>query len=145
MAASIADIQPLVLKDVELILDLDGEGATDPGTDFRKHVNGVMFTPSASSITWTGLGKNSHTDVSTATWVCQLDYVQDWDSATSLSGFLFDNEGKSVTVTFRPRSGVGPSFKSVVTITPGAIGGQVNAYAPASVQLGCTKPERVAA
>lgn len=136
---SVLTVQPLILKDVELLI---GEGTPD---DFRKHVNGVTFTPSSSTVSWTGMGQNTHTDVTEATWVCALDYVQDWDSPTSLSGFLYDHAGETLPVTFRPRSGVGPSFTANVAIAHGAIGGQVNAYAGTSVQLGSDKPVRVPA
>jgi len=109
-------------------------------------VDQVIFTPSSSSQTWTGLGQNTHTDVSTATWTLGLRYAQDWASATSLSRYLFDNEGDTVSMTFRPKSGAGPSFTAQVVITPGAIGGDVNAYATASVTLGVNgKPQLVPA
>lgn len=137
---AVLDVQPLVLKDIELILG----GPT--GDDFRKHASGVTFTPSSSSITWTGLGQNSHTDVATATWAASIDYVQDWDSANSLSRYLYEHEGETVPATFRPRSGVGPSFEVDLVITPGAIGGQVNSFATTTVTLGCAaKPELVPA
>lgn len=130
---TIHDVKPLVLKDVLLTL---GSG-TD---DFRKHVSGVTYTPSTSTMSWTGLGGNTHTDLSTATWTLGLDYVQDWDSAESLSQFLLEHQGETMAATFQPIAGTGPSFTSDVTITPGAIGGQVNAYATTSVQLGTTAP-----
>jgi len=120
-------VTPLVLKNVTLTIGTDG---------YEKHVDAVTFTPSASSITWTGLGANTHTDMSTATWVLTLNYAQDWDTVNSLSAYLFASEGLTKSVSFRPRSGVGPSFTAEVVITPGAIGGAVNAYATASVTLG---------
>lgn len=129
-------VAPLVLKDVILEIGTD---------DYRKHVDQVTFTPSASSVTWTGLGANTHTDVSTATWVLTLNYVQDWDTANSLSRYLFDNEGETVEVSFSPKSGSGPAFTANVVITPGAIGGSVNAYATTSVTLGSDKPVLVPA
>lgn len=133
------DVQPLVLKDVELTL---GSGTPD---DFRKHVSGVTYTPSTPTQTWTGLGRNTHTDVGAPTWTLGLDYVQDWSSEDSLSRYLFEHQGETVEATFRPISGEGPAFKSNVTITPGAIGGQVNAYATTSVQLGTDAPVLVPA
>lgn len=126
-------VTPLVLKDVELILEAAGD-------DFRKHVSGVTFTPSSAQQTWTGLGRNTHTDSGSPTWVLQLDYVQDWTSADSLSLFLYEHEGDTIPATFRPISGAGPSFTANVTVIPGAIGGQVNAYATTSVTLGSDRP-----
>jgi hypothetical protein len=126
-------VTPLVLKDVELILEAAGD-------DFRKHVSGVTFTPSSSQQTWTGLGLNTHTDSGIPTWVLQLDYVQDWTSTDSLALFLYEHEGDTIPATFRPISGTGPSFTANVTIIPGAIGGQVGAYAATSVTLGSDRP-----
>jgi hypothetical protein len=127
-------VQPLVLKDVILTI-----GATTPD-DFRKHVSGVTYTPTSPQNTWTGLGLNTHTDAGTPTWVVQLDYVQDWTSTSSLSRYLFEHVGETVPMTFGPTDGVGPTFTSNVTIVPGAIGGQVNAYATTTVSLGTDTP-----
>lgn len=134
------NVAPLVLKDVMLEL-----GTGVDADDFRKHVSGVTYTPTAPTQSWTGLGGNSHTDVGAATWTLNLDYVQDWTSTESLSRFLFEHQGETLPARFRPISGEGPSFTSNVTITPGAIGGQVNAYATTSVQLGTDAPVLVAA
>lgn len=134
----IIEVKPLVLKDVELIIGTD---------DYRKHVDQVTFTPTSSQVSWTGLGQNTHTDASTATWVCNLNYAQDWETPDSLSRLLHEREGETIEdVTFRPRSGSGPSFLADLVITPGAIGGSVSAFATASVTLGCNgKPQLVEA
>lgn len=134
---SIVPVTPLLLKDVEATIGTD---------DYRRHLSQVEFTPSSSTTSWTGLGLNTHTDSSTATWALTLKYAQDWDDPDSLSRYLYDHEGETVAMTFRPRSGIGPSFTAQVVITPGAIGGSVNAYAETSVTLGCNgKPVLVPA
>jgi len=120
-------VTPLVLKNVTLTIGTDG---------YEKHVDAVTFTPSASSVTWTGLANNTFTDVSTATWVLTLNYAQDWTTVNSLSAYLFANEGLTKAVVFKPTNGSGPSFTADVVVTPGAIGGAVNAYSTASVTLG---------
>ena len=141
MPASTIDVNPLVLKDVLLQF-----GEPDTALDFKKHVDQVSFNPTSNQMTWTGLGSNTHSDVTTATWVVALNYVQDWETPNSLSRYLYENEGEEVPVVFKPRSGTGPSFKGTVVITPGAIGGSVNAFATTSVTLGLkAKPELVAA
>jgi len=129
-------VSPFVLKDVTLTLGTDS---------YEKHVSEVRFTPSASTISWTGLGGNTVTDVATATWTATLGYVQDWETVDSLSQYLLANEGESVEATFKPKSGSGPSFTATLTVTPGAIGGAVNAYATTQVTLGSTKPVLVPA
>lgn len=124
-------VDPLVLKDVDLTI---GEGTPD---QFQKHVSGVVMTPSYSPITWNGLHPDaSFTDPGSGSWACTLRYVQDWETANSLSAYLFNHEGETVPMTFRPRSGTGPTFEADVTIIPGAIGGDVNAYSTAEVTLG---------
>lgn len=130
---AVLEPKPLVLKDVELLI-----GDTTPD-DFKKFVSQVEFTPSTSSTSWTGLGANTHTDTSTATWTCTLRYVQDWESTKSLSRYLYDNEGKTVTVKFKPKAGTAvgtPVWTAQIVISPGAVGGQVNAFAETSVTLG---------
>ena len=135
--AIIAKPTPLVMKDVTLSLGAD---------DYAAHASAVVFTPSSSTVTWQGLSPEaSFTDVTSATWTCALTYAQDWTAANSLARYLFDNEGDSVAVTFRPRNGIGPSFTATVTITPGAIGGTVGAVSEATVTLGCDRPVLVPA
>lgn len=124
------DVKPLVMKDVDLTFEAAGD-------DYRKHCSGVVFTPTANAVTWTGLGENTHTDQSTATWAVAITYVQDWESADSLSRFLYEHEGERVPMTFRPKSGAGASFTADVFVTPGAIGGPVNAFAETTATLGC--------
>lgn len=129
----VIEVQPLVLKDVILTI---GEA----GSDYRKHADGVTFTPASAQQTWTGLGLNTHTDSSAATWTAVISYVQDWDSADSLSRYFYENEGKTVPMTFQPKSGSGASFTANVSITAGAIGGAVNTFGTTSVTLGSDKP-----
>ncbi len=126
-------VKPLVLKDVLLVIESD---------NYEKHVSGVTFTPSSSQIEWHGLTPDSSfTDVSSATWTVTLNYVQDWETADSLSEYLFENEGQTVSMTFTPVKGASKkTFTADVSITPGAIGGEVNQYATTSVTLGSTKP-----
>lgn len=136
---STIDVKPLVMKDVDLII------GGETGDNYKKHIDGCTYTPASSVATWTGAGGNTHTDSSTATWTLALSYVQDWDTPDSLCAFLLEHEGETVAVTFTPRSGAGPSFTSDVTITPGAIGGQVNQFATTTTTLGSTKPQLVPA
>ena len=123
----VIDVNPLILKSVVATIGTD---------DYAKHLDQVTFTPASSQVAWTGLGGNSHTDASLATWTVQLNYVQDWETEDSLSRYLFEHEGETVPMVFTPKNG-GPSFSAEVVITPGAIGGTVNAFATTSVTLGC--------
>lgn len=129
-------LDPLVLKDTILTI----------GTDtYEKHVESVTFEPTASTMSFVGLGGNTHTDTGIATWVCTLGYAQDWETANSLSQYLLANEGDAVAAVFKPRTGTGPTFTATLSITPGPVGGMVNAYSKGQVSLGSTKPVLVPA
>ena len=120
-------VNPIVLRDVLLKIAAD---------DYEKHVSGVTMTPSTGSVSWTGLAPDDTFTFPTATtWAVQLDYAQDWETANSLSRYLFDHEGETVTLLFEPVKG-GLGWQVEAVIVPGSIGGQVNAVATATVTLG---------
>lgn len=127
-------VSPIVLTDVLLTVGAD---------NYQAHVSQVEFTPTSSNVTWKGLTPAANfTFGTTATWTVTLAYAQDWETADSLSGYLFDNEGETVSVVFAPKNG-GQAFEADVIITPGAIGGTVDTVAVATVTLGVKgKPTR---
>jgi hypothetical protein len=132
---------PIVLNDVVLTVAAD---------NYEAHVSKVEFVPSASMVKWKGLTPASVFNFTTlADWVLNLEYAQDWATAASLSQYLFDNEGTSKVVTFKPKkpsTGTAPTWTATVLITPGAIGGAVDSVATASVSLGVQgKPVRTVA
>ena len=103
---------------------------------YEAAVTSATLTPSASIQTVTGLKAGAvFSDSTAATWTLDLTFMQDWASATSLGRYLFTNEGATVAAHIKPQIGkIG--FDVNVIITPGAIGGAVNAYALATVSLG---------
>lgn len=130
---STIEVKPLVLKDVLLKIAAD---------NYEKHVSGVMWVPSSPTASWQGLvPAASFTDTGTATYQLTLNYVQDWETDDSLAQYLHEHEGQTVEMVFTPVKGTGKkTFTADVTIVPGQIGGEVNAYATTSVTLGSTKP-----
>lgn len=121
-------VTPIVLKDC--ILDIEAD-------DYAAAVSAATLTPSASTVVFKGLKPGAvFTDVTEASWTLQITYAQDWASADSLSRYLFDNEGLVKDAILKPQSGAGPSFEVEIVITPGAIGGQVDQTATATVTLG---------
>lgn len=121
-------VKPFVLKDTLFQVAAD---------NYEAHCSQIEFAPSAQMQTWQGLTPSSqHTDVGMATWVGNLALAQDWETPNSLSRYLFDHEGETITAIFKPRSGVGISWTVQLIITPGAIGGTVNAFATSTVTLG---------
>lgn len=128
-------VAPIILRDV--LLTIGGIGGVASATaDFEKHVSQVEFTPSAAVQTWKGLTPAAvFSKGTTATWTCTLAYAQDWETTDSLSQFLHDQEGEEVSCTFEPVKG-GATWAATLLITPGAVGGTVDAFAVATVTLG---------
>jgi len=123
-------VVPIIMNDVVLTIGAD---------NYEAHVSKVTFTPSASIVKWKNLTPTgTYNFPTTADWVVDLDYAQDWATTNSLSQYLFDNEGLSKVMVFKPKKPVstGPTWTATVYITPGAIGGEVDTVAVASVQLG---------
>jgi len=76
-----------------------------------------------------------YSNIGTATWVADLTFAQDWNTADSLSAYLFENEGEEVTLTFEPINGVSGTWTATVIVAPGAVGGAVDSFAEATVSL----------
>lgn len=125
-------INPFVMRDCIFQVGSD---------NYEAHVSQVEFAPSSSVVRFKGLTPTSnHARGTTADWVANLTYAQDWNTADSLSEYLHEHEGESIDVTFQPVNG-GRPITATLIVTPGAIGGSVDAIATASVSLGSTKPE----
>ena len=123
---AIINIQPLFMKDVVFSVGTDS---------YEKHVSSVMFTPATTSVSWKGLEPSAtYTNVGTATWNVDISFAQDWETANSLSAYLFDNQGETKTVVFEPVNG-GQGFTADIIIVAGAIGGAVDSYAETTVSL----------
>lgn len=121
-------VAPIVLKDVTLKIGND---------NYEAHVSQVEFVPTASVVNWKGLSPSAVFAFPTsATWVCNLSYAQDWVTPNSLSRYLYDHEGEVIEgCTFEPQAG-GPGWQADLLITPGAIGGTVDSVAVGTVSLG---------
>jgi hypothetical protein len=120
-------IDPIILTDVKLTLGTN---------DYEAHVSKVEFAPTASVVVWKGLTPTStHSFPTRATWVCNLDFAQDWETVNSLSQYLFENEGDQVVATFEPVDG-GAGFTANLLLTPGSIGGTVDQVPTSTVSLG---------
>lgn len=131
--------EPFVLEDAELVIDVD---------DYAAAVSAVAITPQTSTKTFKGLKKTAKfTKQIVDSWLCTLTLAQDWENATSLANYLFDeaNEGVTKTATFRPIAG-GVGFTVNLVIVPSQIGGAGGDYTTAEVTLGVEgRPEKVAA
>lgn len=126
-------VKPFVLRDCTLSIK---DGATAVG-EYEAHVSKVEFTPNTPVQAWKGLTPSSvHQDVGATEWMCNIDNAQDWETANSLSQYMFANPGKKVTAEFTPKRGTGAKkLTATITLLPGLIGGGVGAFAVASVSL----------
>lgn len=124
-------VVPIILNDVILTIAAD---------NYEAHVSKVQFDPTTSIVKWKGLTPTSVFNFPTSSdWTLSLDYAQDWATTSSLSQYLFTNEGTTKVITFKPKkpaTGTAPTWTATVIITPGAIGGSVDSVAAASVTLG---------
>jgi len=121
-------VAPFVLKDTVFTV-----GGTD---QFEAHCSQIEFAPSTSTLQWQGLTPSaSFTDSSSPSWSATLSVAQDWTTPGSLSQYLFQHQGETIDVTFVTNDGAGTWAASLI-IAPGSVGGQVNAYAVQTVNLG---------
>lgn len=103
--------------------------------DFEAEVSGVRLTPTNTTATWKGLkAGSSFTKGGLATWAAGINFGQDHELATSLSTFLFENEGKEYPFTIEPIDG-GTGFSGTLIAQAGEIGGDVDTFGVASVTL----------
>lgn len=104
-------------------------------TDYAAEISGARLVPTSSSATWKGLKAGStFTKAGLATWALTLDLGQDHETATSLSTYLFANEGSSIAFTLEPLGG-GTAFAGTIIVQASEIGGAVDQFGTATVSL----------
>lgn len=124
--------RPLFMKDVLFQVST---------TDYAAQLSSVLFESSSDQVDWSGLKPDSKfTESTPPTYTATLKYAQDWEEAASFSRWLYDQNGQTVAVTFKPKSASGPSFTANLSIVSGPIGGDVDTFAESSVTLGSDKP-----
>lgn len=115
-------------------------------TDYAAEISGARLVPTSSTATWKGLKKGStFTAAGLATWMLTVNLGQDHETATSLSNYLFDNEGETVTFTLEPMNG-GTGFSGEIIVQAAEIGADVDTFGTASVSMPVKgKPDRTLA
>lgn len=109
-----------------------GAGETN---DFAAEISGAQLVPTSSSATWKGLKKGSvFTAAGLATWALTVNLGQDHELSTSLSNYLYDNEGETVPFTLQPIAG-GTGFAGEIVIQAATIGADVDTFGTASVTM----------
>ncbi|WP_298038326.1 hypothetical protein [uncultured Microbacterium sp.] len=119
---------PLYMTESKLTL---GDGAND----FAAEISGATLVPSSSSATWKGLKPGSvFTGGGLATWVLTVNVGQDHELSTSLSNYLYDNEGETVPFSLEPIAG-GTGFSGSLVVQAATIGAEVDSFGTASVTM----------
>lgn len=139
--------KPFLIKDPVLIIGEEGDTEVDPATDpdYALALDTAEIVPSSSVQTWSGFQGASFTDSTDPTWALKLAGTQDWESAGSLCGLLYDHAGETRPYLLRSRVG-GPGFKGQLILSATGALGAKNAPAKFDVTCGLTgKPVRVVA
>jgi hypothetical protein len=127
---AIINVTPFVMKNAVITFVAD---------DYSKAVSSATLTPSGGITTFKGLKTDAvYTFAQNVTWTLDLEYAQDWSTATSLSRYLFANQGQNVacTVNVNDVASGETSWAMTVSITAGAVGGAIDSVAVATVSLG---------
>lgn len=135
MPDAVIEVRPFIMRNAVISFDTD---------DFAKAVSTATLTPSSGTTDFKGLKPTAvFTFPQATTWTLELTYAQDWSAATSLSRFLFDHAGETLPFTLNPDDTTGMSpgvgsttWSGTVAIAPGAVGGDVDSVAVATVSLG---------
>lgn len=122
---------PIYMKDVNLFL---GEEAL--GDDFKCQTRSITLTPEANTTRIKTLcPTGSYANVDQAEWTLEIGYLVGTDTTQdNLGDWLLEHEGEKVEFFVALQSG-GPGYTGVVTVTPGAIGGEQGNFSEQTVQL----------
>lgn len=114
------------------------------GTDYAGELSSIRFVTNSSQQEFRGLTPDAvYTASTTPTYVAEVGYAQDWETAGSFSNLLYDQAGETVAVTFKPKGSGTVSWTANLLLVPGDIGGDTNTFAESSVTLGSDKPVKV--
>lgn len=125
--------RPIYMADVDIIL---GDEAL--GTNFKCQARSVTLTPEVNTTrikTLCPTGQFSNVD--DPEWTLEIGYlygVDDADPEQGLADYLLANSREKVDFFFAPEAG-GAGYTGIVTLIPGAIGGEQGNFAEQSVQL----------
>lgn len=136
-APTVVDVKPVYLDNSSLIMK---------SLDYAAAASKISCEPQTATATFRGMKRNARfTHTSVESWVLNIDFAQDFETAGSFSTVLHDNQGKTETIQFAPVEG-GQLWEVEVQLVPGGIGGQVGAHATSSISLGVQgEPRKVTA
>ncbi|MEN0103331.1 MAG: hypothetical protein AAGC90_10430, partial [Curtobacterium sp.] len=124
---------PITLNDVTFKVEDD---------NYEAAVSSVSLDPQSGLATFKGMTPSAVFNFPQATtWQAAITFAQDWETEDSLSNYLFDHQGETVTVQFAPKRG-GRTWEVDLVIVPGSIGGAVDAVATSTVTCGVSGQPR---
>lgn len=137
MANLDAALKPRQLKDISVIFD-----KANNGPEFRKAVQSFQFSPTVATSSTTGGTPDAVWSDSVVTgWNCSVKFLQDAETAGSMTDYLFTNAGTVKHVDFVPYGGTGWGADVVIPAPP--IGGDVAAWLADTVTMAVRgKPAR---
>lgn len=103
--------------------------------DYSALISKAELVPTTPTATFKSVNGVPYNLSGKAGWVLSLDFAQDIDAATSLSNYLFDNEGITVPFTMAPNGGTTKGFKGSVVLAVGNQGGTADQVAASSITL----------
>lgn len=102
--------------------------------NFEASVSKAVLTPTVTVSKFKGINGATTRSATLPEWTLAFDFPQDFATATSLSNLLMAGTGTIVVADLYPVLG-GPGYRQSVLLTPGEIGGAVDATATSSVTL----------
>lgn len=116
------------------------------GTVFTDQVYAFQVKPSAnlSDIPAT-FGAAAGQAAAASSWELEISYLQDWgNGATSVSKYLYDNDGGLVWFKFDPAGATEDAFEGQVYVRAGAYGGAASENWVDTITMPCpAKPTRI--
>jgi len=107
--------------------------------DFAAAVSSAALNPSSGTVPFKGLKITAvFTFPQAVTYELALEFAQDWSDANSLSWYLWDHQGETVSAVLNPDDATAgtTSWALNVAIAPGSVGGPVDSVAVTTVTLG---------
>ncbi len=118
-----------------VIYDMGNASLKIGANTYELSVSSAKLTPSVNIIKFKGISPlGIYRQAGTPEWTLELQYAQDFATATSLSNYLLTNAGQTVVADLYPVVG-GPGYRCSVVVVPGELGGQVGNAQTATVTL----------
>lgn len=99
---------------------------------YTEHITGCEFVPTAASVEVLDLGGKTHKRTGKASWVANLDLIQDW-TTTGLAAFMFEHEGELADISYT--GGDGAQWDAKVILKAPNIGGKSGTIGASALSL----------